>query len=199
MKGLSNIKTENAANEIRETNHNNIQKFWRGTQAEYNALTETADDTQYIITDVEMDDDIIIDGNTETNYNGILKGNGDNVVVATAGTDYVAPVTGKGLSTNDLTDELESHYDDAYTHSQSQHAPVDAEKNVNADWDSDSGDSQILNKPSVFPPSQHNHTKLEITDLGTIVSKFNNRTGDVTPQNGDYTAEMVGADASGVS
>lgn len=37
---------------------------------------------------------------------------------------------GKGLSTNDLTDELKGQYDAAYTHSQAAHAPADAEKNV---------------------------------------------------------------------
>jgi len=37
----------------------------------------------------------------------------------------------------------------AYDHSQTPHAPADAEKNVNADWDSVSGDSQILNKPTI--------------------------------------------------
>lgn len=38
--------------------------------------------------------------------------------------------TGKGLSTNDLTNDLKSNYDAAYTHSQAAHAPADAEKNV---------------------------------------------------------------------
>ena len=42
----------------------------------------------------------------------------------------VDKVTGKGLSTNDLTDALKQNYDNAYTHSQSAHAPVDAEKNI---------------------------------------------------------------------
>lgn len=37
---------------------------------------------------------------------------------------------GKGLSTNDLTNELKTQYDAAYTHSQAAHAPADAEKNV---------------------------------------------------------------------
>lgn len=37
---------------------------------------------------------------------------------------------GKGLSTNDLTDALKGNYDAAYTHSQSAHAPSNAEKNV---------------------------------------------------------------------
>lgn len=39
-------------------------------------------------------------------------------------------VAGKGLSTNDLTNELKANYDAAYTHSQAAHAPADAEKNV---------------------------------------------------------------------
>lgn len=42
----------------------------------------------------------------------------------------VDKVTGKGLSTNDLTATLKSNYDAAYTHSTSAHAPADAEKNV---------------------------------------------------------------------
>ena len=41
----------------------------------------------------------------------------------------VDKVTGKGLSTNDLTDTLKSNYDTAYTHSQSAHAPNNAQKN----------------------------------------------------------------------
>lgn len=42
----------------------------------------------------------------------------------------VDKVSGKGLSTNDLTNELKTQYDDAYAHSQAAHAPADAEKNV---------------------------------------------------------------------
>lgn len=43
---------------------------------------------------------------------------------------YVAKVTGKGLSTNDLTAALKTNYDAAYTHSQASHAPAGAEENV---------------------------------------------------------------------
>lgn len=43
---------------------------------------------------------------------------------------YVQKVEGKGLSTIDLTEELKAKYDEAYTHSQQLHAPIDAEKNV---------------------------------------------------------------------
>ena len=42
----------------------------------------------------------------------------------------VSTEAGKGLSTNDLTNELKTQYDTAYTHSQAAHAPTDAEKNV---------------------------------------------------------------------
>lgn len=44
--------------------------------------------------------------------------------------DKVDIVEGKGLSTNDFTGKLKSNYDTAYTHSQSEHAPIDAEKNI---------------------------------------------------------------------
>lgn len=42
----------------------------------------------------------------------------------------VDKVDGKGLSTNDLTNILKSNYDTAYTHSQSAHAPSNAQANV---------------------------------------------------------------------
>ncbi|MBQ0090683.1 MAG: hypothetical protein KBT27_15260 [Prevotellaceae bacterium] len=45
-------------------------------------------------------------------------------------TSKVDKVSGKGLSTNDLTTALKNNYDAAYTHSQANHAPSDAEKNI---------------------------------------------------------------------
>lgn len=44
----------------------------------------------------------------------------------------VDKVSGKGLSTNDLTDTLKNNYDAAYTHSQNAHAPSNAQANQNA-------------------------------------------------------------------
>ena len=41
----------------------------------------------------------------------------------------VDKVSGKGLSTNDLTNTLKTNYDTAYTHSQTAHAPANAQKN----------------------------------------------------------------------
>lgn len=45
-------------------------------------------------------------------------------------TYFVKKESGKGLSTNDLTNTLKSNYDAAYTHSTTSHAPSDAEKNT---------------------------------------------------------------------
>ena len=45
------------------------------------------------------------------------------------------------------------------------HAPADANKNVNADWDSVSGDSEILNKPLDYTPKSHNHPITQVVDL----------------------------------
>lgn len=38
-----------------------------------------------------------------------------------------------------------------------------AEVNVNADWNANSGDAAILNKPSAFPPAPHTHGWAEVT------------------------------------
>ena len=52
----------------------------------------------------------------------------------------VDKVVGKGLSTNDFTDDLETKLNGI---------EAGAEVNVNADWNAISGDAQILNKPSI--------------------------------------------------
>lgn len=53
--------------------------------------------------------------------------------------------------TNDLTNDLKSNYDDAYTHSQITHAPSNAEQNVQSDWNQtvDTEDDFIKNKPTI--------------------------------------------------
>ena len=57
----------------------------------------------------------------------------------------------KVLSENDLTDTLKSQYDDAYEHSQDDHAPSDAEMNVQANWaeEDNTSDAYIQNKPTL--------------------------------------------------
>jgi len=52
---------------------------------------------------------------------------------------------------------------------------------VNADWNSVGGVSQILNKPSTFTPSAHTHVISDVTGLQTALDgKFSNPTGDTT-------------------
>lgn len=67
---------------------------------------------------------------TSTNpvQNSIINAKFNEIEDSIAG--KVDKVDGKGLSTNDLTATLKSNYDSAYTHSQSAHAPADAEKNA---------------------------------------------------------------------
>lgn len=50
--------------------------------------------------------------------------------VASAISTKVDKISGKNLSTNDLTNTLKNNYDVAYTHSQSAHAPSSAQANV---------------------------------------------------------------------
>ena len=50
--------------------------------------------------------------------------------INTSASGKVDKVTGKALSTNDLTNELKASYDAAYTHSISTHAPATAEANI---------------------------------------------------------------------
>lgn len=58
----------------------------------------------------------LLSGKADTNHNH------DSV--------YVKQVVGKTLTDNNLTNTLKSHYDTAYTHSQTAHAPSDAQANV---------------------------------------------------------------------
>lgn len=81
---------------------------------------------------VKSGTDITVDasGNVSVNddsHNHVIS-NVDGLQTALDG--KVNTVTGKGLSTNDLTATLKSHYDTAYTHSQAAHAPSNAERNV---------------------------------------------------------------------
>lgn len=90
----------------------------------------------------------------------------------------VDKITGKGLSTNDYT-----------TTEKNKLASIQegAEVNVNADWNSTSGDSQILNKPSVFPPASHTHPISQVDGLQTAL--------DGKQPVGDY---LVDSDLDGI-
>lgn len=62
------------------------------------------------------------------NQGKVLKDLIDTLTVSVG--NKVDKVSGKGLSTNDLTATLKSNYDSAYTHSTSAHAPSNAERNI---------------------------------------------------------------------
>lgn len=53
----------------------------------------------------------MVTAETETTLTGLLKGDGTSIAAAEAGTDYVAPVEGKELSTNDFTDAYKAKID----------------------------------------------------------------------------------------
>ena len=73
----------------------------------------------------------------------------------------VDKVIGKQLSTEDYT-----------TAEKNKLAGIQegAEANVNADWNATSGDTQILNKPTVFPPSTHIHNIADVNNLQTALN-----------------------------
>ena len=72
----------------------------------------------------------------------------------------VDKVIGKQLSTEDYT-----------TAEKNKLAGIQegAEVNVNPDWNATSGDAEILNKPTEFPPSLHTHTIADVDNLGTTL------------------------------
>ena len=84
----------------------------------------------------------------------------------------VDKVAGKQLSTEDYTTTEKNKLSGIQP---------GAEANVNADWNATSGDAQILNKPTTFPPSTHTHAVGDITGLQTALdSKQNALTNPVT-------------------
>ena len=90
----------------------------------------------------------------ENNKNGIKVG--DRLSVAADGT-----LSADKQTDNNLTATLKANYDAAYQHSQASHAPADAEKNVQSDWNvtDSASDAFIKNKPAI--PSQ-------ASDVGAI-------------------------------
>ena len=104
--------------------------------------------------------------------------------------------TGKGLSTNDLTDILKGFYDDAVSHSESAHAPAGAEANVNADWNASSGDAQIMNKPTI-PAAQVQTDWNASAGMGVLLNKptiSGSNTGDETK--GTIESKLTGVISS---
>ena len=67
-----------------------------------------------------------------------------------SGLEFITPaISNLALGETETTAYRGDRGKTAYDHSQVTHAPSDAEKNVNADWNAVSGDAQILNKPTL--------------------------------------------------
>lgn len=81
---------------------------------------------------------------TKTALGGIKVG--DRLSVAADGT-----LSADKQTDNNLTATLKANYDAAYQHSQASHAPADAEKNVQSDWNvtDSASDAFIKNKPAI--------------------------------------------------
>lgn len=99
----------------------------------------------------------------------------------------VDKVTGKGLSTNDLTNALKGNYNAAYTHSTTAHAPSNAERNVIIGIQKNGTDVSVNNTTR----------KVNIT-VPTKVSELTNDSGYLT-QHQDISGKVDKINGKGLS
>lgn len=102
----------------------------------------------------------------------------------------VDKVTGKGLSTNDLTDTLKSNYDAAYTHSQSTHAPTDAEHNIIVGIQKNGSDLTInssTRKVNITVPTKVSELTDDVIDGHYLPLTGGTMTGDINANNNNIT------------
>lgn len=103
----------------------------------------------------------------------------------------VDKVTGKGLSTNDLTNELKTAYDGAATHAGSSHAPADAQKNVQPDWNqaNNAADDFIKNKPAT-DDTYFIRLGTSAASIKSKLDQFSNKIGAVKFEPGEYIIDQ---------
>lgn len=99
-----------------------IEEWIKTHQDVYQGLVESISDSKRY-TDIQVEK-LINNATTYTNFKAVENW------IANFGAHKVDKVEGKGLSTNDFTDELKTQYDAAVEHANSYHAPTDAEKNA---------------------------------------------------------------------
>ena len=140
--------------------------------------------------------------------NGNIKINGTDTTVYTLPSDVakktdipditskVDKVSGKGLSTNDLTSALKSNYDSAYTHSTSAHAPTNAEKNTIVGIQKNGTDITVnttTRKANIIVPTKvselTNDTGYKTTDNNTLYSLSKS----------ENTIKLIGSDGTTTS
>ena len=142
----------------------------RATQAEAKALSDAKD---YADT-AEADAISASKAYTDELANGQVTTNSNNITVLT--NSKVDKDGNKVLTDNNLTDDLKTSYDTAYIHSQAAHAPVDAEQNVQSDFNETdtTSDAYILNKPTLGVLAAKD--TVEKTDLSEEVQTLLNQT-----------------------
>jgi hypothetical protein len=126
---------ETSFGKYNQSNSDTLFSVGDGTSdsARHNAFEITTDGGKLHDKDIATLDDIPT-ALPASNVTDIYSATGTNPVngkaVASAISTKVDKISGKNLSTNDLTDTLKNNYDAAYTHSQSAHAPSSAQANV---------------------------------------------------------------------
>lgn len=114
----------------------------------------------------------------------------------------VDKVSGKGLSTNDLTDTLKNNYDKAYTHSQSTHAPSNAERNAIIGIQKNGIDLTIdssIRKVNITVPEKISDMVNDsdfVTSEGTVLKAKQLATARNISIGGEVTSNAVGFDGT---
>ena len=127
----------------------------------------------------------------EGNYNKTTWGTGDRITASKlnkieAGIDGVnKKVASGGTSGEGMTQEQVSQLSTAYQHSQTAHAPSNAEANVQADWNetNTTSDAYIKNKPTNLATTD------DIPTVPTKTSQLTNDSGYITNIPDEYITE----------
>lgn len=116
---------------------------------------------------------------------------GSRMSVAADGT-----VSADKQTDNNLTDAMKQNYDAAYQHSQASHAPTDAQKNVQSDWNATDAksDAFIKNKPKI-PSKAADVGAIPATEKGTAGGVAELDSGGKVPANQlpSYVDDVVDA------
>ena len=116
-----------------------------------------------------------------------------NLTYRWSGTIYVEISQGVVLGETSTTAYRGDRGKIAYDHSQTAHAPADAEKNVNPDWNATSGDGQILNKPTTLAGYGITDAEPKITTKNTAFNKNYGTTATDVKMNGTQGVGSVDA------
>ena len=129
--------------------------------------------------------------NNEGNYNKTTWGTGDRITAAKlnkieAGIEGVnQKIASVGTGGEGMTQEQVSQLSTAYQHSQAVHAPINAEANVQVDWNETdtTSDAYIKNKPTNLATTD------DIPTVPTKTSQLTNDSGYITNVPNEYITE----------